>query len=73
MNQALADMIRHRRKGLGMTQRDLAERIRVSDKAISKWERGTGLPDGSLVPELSRILGVSAAALLGRAIAPNPP
>ena len=47
-----------------MTQLALAERIGVSDKAVSKWERGWGGPDMSLLPEVARALGVGTGVLL---------
>ena len=46
-----------------MTQRALAERIGVSDKTVSKWETGRGLPDLSLLEPLGAALGVSVAEL----------
>ena len=52
------------RKEKGLTQRQLAEQLHVSDKAISKWERGQGCPDISLLGELSKILGVNIEKLL---------
>ena len=45
------------RKEKGYTQKQLAEMIQVSDKAVSKWERGMGCPDVSLLGELSAALG----------------
>lgn len=39
--------------------------LNVSDKAVSKWERGQGLPDVSLLPELGAIFGVNIEGLLG--------
>ncbi len=48
----------------GLTQKALAEAVGVGDKAVSKWERGLGCPDVSLLPELSRVLGVRLEALL---------
>lgn len=59
-----ADTIRGLREGRGLTQRALAERIGVTDKAVSKWESGRGLPDISLVEPLAAALGVSVAELL---------
>lgn len=59
-----SDTIRGLREGRGLTQRQLAERLGVTDKAVSKWESGRGLPDISLVEDLSRELGVSVAELL---------
>ena len=47
-----------------MTQRQLAELLRVCDKAVSKWERGMGLPDISLLPELSAALQLDMEKLL---------
>ena len=52
------------REKKGLTQRQLADRIAVSDKAVSKWETGRGLPDLSLLEPLSSALGVSVAELL---------
>ena len=48
-----------KRKGLGLTQRQLAEKLGMSDKSVSKWERGICLPDVSIYSELCRILGIS--------------
>ncbi len=56
--------IRSLREGAGLTQRQLAERIGVTDKAVSKWETGRGLPDVTLVEPIARALGVSVAELL---------
>ena len=64
--QTTAELIRQRRKSLGYTQQALAERIHVSAKAVSKWERAAGMPDASIVPALSAVLGVSAESLLSR-------
>ena len=47
-----------------LTQKQLADQMNLSDKTISKWERGLGLPDVSLIPELTTILGVEIANLL---------
>ena len=47
-----------------MTQRQLAGRLEVSDKAVSKWERGQGCPDVSLLPRLAQTLGVELEGLL---------
>ena len=68
--------IKKLRKKCGFTQTALAERLNVSDKAVSKWESGSGYPDIELLPALSEILGVSVDFLLkgnprGIAIAGN--
>lgn len=57
-------LIRTMRTKLGLTQLALAEQLGVSDKAVSKWERGGGAPDISLLPLLSQALGLDTEALL---------
>lgn len=53
-----------RRKKEGLTQKELAQKLFVSDKAVSKWERGAGMPDVSLLIPLADILGVTVTELL---------
>lgn len=48
-----------KRKALGMTQKQLAEKLNMRDKSVSKWERGICLPDVSVYMELCEILGIS--------------
>lgn len=48
-----------KRKALGLTQKQLAEQLGMSDKSVSKWERGVCLPDVSVYAELCGILGIS--------------
>ena len=61
-----------KRKSLGMTQRQLAEKLGMSDKSVSKWERGVCLPDVSVYKELCSILGISLNEFLaGEDIAPE--
>ena len=48
-----------KRKALGMTQKQLAEKLNMSDKSVSKWEQGICLPDVSVYMELCEILGIS--------------
>lgn len=52
------------RRRLGVTQRELAQRLFISDKAVSKWERGLSLPDVSLLIPLAELLGVTVTELL---------
>jgi len=60
------------RKQRGWTQSELAEKIGVTDKAVSRWETGKGYPDISLLKPLSETLGVSVGELLaGKAIEPD--
>ena len=56
--------ISEKRKALGMTQKELAEKLFLSDKAVSKWERGLSLPDVSVLMPLAQVLGVTVAELL---------
>ena len=57
------NMIKELREKLGMTQGALAEKLGVSDKAVSKWETGKGYPDITLIEPLSEALGVSVIEL----------
>lgn len=52
------------RKQKGFTQKELAEKLMITDKAISRWETGKGLPDTSLLKPLGDVLGVSVSELL---------
>ena len=62
-------VIRELREKQGMTQAELAGKLNVSDKAVSKWETGRGFPDVSLLEPLSRVLRISVPELLcGQAI-----
>ena len=60
----IGKFITERRKALGMTQIQLADKLYVSDKAVSKWETGKSMPDVSIMLELSNILGISVQELL---------
>ena len=51
--------IEEKRKALGLTQKQLAEKLNMSDKSVSKWERGICLPDVSIYMELCSILRIS--------------
>ena len=57
-------IIRELRLEKGLTQKQLAEMINVSDKAVSKWECGGGCPDISLIEGLAEVLGTDTATLL---------
>ena len=56
--------IRELREKRRFTQRELAEKICVSDKTVSKWETGKGFPDVVVIEDLAKALGVSIAELL---------
>lgn len=57
-------LIRRLRTERGLTQKQLAEALTVSDKAVSKWERGMGLPDVSLLPRLCELFKVDLSRLI---------
>ena len=52
------------RRANGMTQKELAERLNVSDKSVSRWERDDGAPDLSLIPVIAEVFGVTCDELL---------
>lgn len=56
--------IAYLRKKIGYTQKELADRIGVSDKAVSKWERGLGLPDTSIIGKIAILLDTDTDSLL---------
>jgi len=60
---AAGTMIKRLREERKLTQQQLAQRLNVSDKAVSKWETGRGCPDISLIEPLSDALGVSVTEL----------
>ena len=63
-NYVTGAVIRSLREGKRMTQEELAEKIHVSVKAVSKWETGKGFPDVSLLEPLAEALGISVMELL---------
>lgn len=60
----MKDIIAKRRKELGYTQQELAEKLNISDKVVSKWETGRSLPDTSILIDLAEVLGISVNELL---------
>lgn len=67
----IGKLIYNLRKEKAMTQKQLADLMNISDKTISKWERGLGCPDVSLLPELSQLLGVNIEEILSGQIKYN--
>ena len=63
-NKNIASLIASRRKALGMTQQALADKLHITNKAISKWETGEGLPDISILRDLALALEISVDELL---------
>ena len=64
MKKTLGTMIAELRKQHGMTQLELAEKMGVTDKAVSKWERDLSCPDINSLPKLAEILDVSVEELM---------
>lgn len=64
MNNSKGNLIAELRREAGFTQKSLAEALHITDKAVSKWERGLSLPDVALLPRLSLLLGADMALLL---------
>lgn len=63
-NKNMGEMICFLRKEKKMTQSDLAEKMNVTDKAVSKWERNLSCPDVNSIPKLAEILGTTVEELL---------
>ena len=63
-NKQFGSFIAQLRKEQNMTQKDLADRLNVTDKAVSKWETGKGFPDVKLLEPLAQALGVSLVELI---------
>lgn len=63
-NAMIGQFISAKRKSLGMTQQELAEKLQITNKAVSKWETGDGMPDIQLLKPLSEVLGVTVDDIL---------
>lgn len=61
----MKDIISKRRRELGLTQQQLAKKLNVSDKVVSKWETGKSLPDTSMLIPLAEALQISVCELMG--------
>ena len=62
--QSVGEFITTLRKAKGMTQKQLAERLNVSDKTVSRWERGESAPDISLIPVIAEVFDVTCDEIL---------
>lgn len=69
--EKMGALIRKLRLERGLTQRGLGELLLVGDRAVSKWERGQGCPEVSLLPALSAQLGVDLERMLSGDLEPN--
>lgn len=72
-NEKIGALILKLRREKGYTQKEIADMLGVSDKAVSKWERGNGCPDVSLWAPLSEVLGADVKKLLLGELYPNKP
>lgn len=63
-NIKTGNLIRELRKEKGITQKDLADQLHITDRAVSKWERGLCAPDIALLEPLSQILGVKISDII---------
>lgn len=66
-------LLRRLRLEKQMTQRQLAQLLCISEQAVSKWERGVGMPDVSFLPRLAEIFSVSTEKLLSGSLETNEP
>ena len=70
-NRSMGEIISTLRKEKGMTQKQLADLLNITDKAVSKWERDIAWPDTQTIPKLAEILGVSVEELMNAKSAPT--
>lgn len=63
-NLRIGNFIKEQRKERGLTQKQLADKLHITDRAVSKWERGLSAPDIALLEPLAEVLGVSVTELL---------
>ena len=69
-NKSIGEIISTLRREKGMTQKELADMIGVTDKAVSKWERDVACPDTQTIPKLAEILGISVEELINAKTTP---
>lgn len=62
--RTMGELIAALRREHGMTQKELADRLGITDKAVSKWERSASYPDTATLPKLSELLDISVEELL---------
>lgn len=61
---SMGEIISSLRKEKGWTQKNIADELGITDKAVSKWERNIALPDIATIPRLAELLGVSVEELM---------
>ena len=70
-NKSMGETISTLRREKGMTQKELADMLNITDKAVSKWERDIACPDTQTIPKLAEILGVSVEELMNAKTTPT--
>ena len=70
--KTMGQIISTLRKEKGMTQKELADMLDITDKAVSKWERDVSFPDTQTLPRLAQIFGISLEELMNAKAAPEP-
>ena len=70
-SEKVGKLLAELRKERGLTQREVAQRLHISDKTVSKWETGQGLPDVSLLGGLSGLFGVPVEHILAGDMTPG--
>ena len=69
-NKSMGEIVSTLRREKGMTQKELADMLNITDKAVSKWERDIACPDTQTIPKLAEILGISVEELMNAKSAP---
>ena len=72
LKENFAQRLAYYRRISGMTQLDLAEKLNYSDKSVSKWERGDGLPDLFVITQIAELFGVTVNDLIAEGIPRRP-
>ena len=65
LNKIIAKNLMHYRKAAGLTQAELAEKINYSDKSVSKWESGNGIPDVYTLVQIAKLYGLTLNDFVG--------
>ena len=63
-NEKFGKFIKKLRKEKGITQKELGEKLNITDKAISKWERGLSFPDITIINSLAETFGITSSEIL---------
>lgn len=67
-NQKFGKFVKELRKKANLTQKELGEKLNVTDKAVSKWERGLSFPDITMINSLADVFGITSSELLNAEI-----